>query len=149
MAQQLASAGTAVDSDTACAVLCCDAQAAVPCPVDSKAWLKTAPRGAYTTARTIDRDNVFMLSAHVQRLATSANLMAEADSKDNDSCSVRVQAALLNADELRPRVVCCARAALTALAKQQAGLGKAPGEVRVVWHLFFACQPPLRCVRPP
>lgn len=36
--------------------------------------------GAYTTARTVDGGRlVFKLSSHIQRLATSANLMMDAD----------------------------------------------------------------------
>lgn len=37
--------------------------------------------GAYTTARTMNGDLVFMLSSHIQRLATSANLMMDADAR--------------------------------------------------------------------
>jgi branched-subunit amino acid aminotransferase/4-amino-4-deoxychorismate lyase len=37
------------------------------------------PAGAYTTARTVQGNLVFKLSSHVQRLATSANLMMDAD----------------------------------------------------------------------
>jgi hypothetical protein len=38
--------------------------------------------GAYTTARTVEQQRlVFKLSSHIQRLATSANLMMDADSK--------------------------------------------------------------------
>lgn len=35
--------------------------------------------GAYTTARTVQGNLVFKLSSHIQRLATSANLMVDAD----------------------------------------------------------------------
>lgn len=35
--------------------------------------------GAYTTARTVNGNLVFKLSSHIQRLATSANLMIDAD----------------------------------------------------------------------
>lgn len=54
---------------------------AQPCSVNSKTWLQTAPRGAYTTARTVQSTRVFKFTSHVERLATSANLMAANDAE--------------------------------------------------------------------
>ncbi|KAL4458753.1 hypothetical protein ABPG75_013618 [Micractinium tetrahymenae] len=48
----------------------------LPCSLPSGAWLEAAPRGAYTTARTVGGgSSVFELSFHIQRLASSAALM--------------------------------------------------------------------------
>jgi len=41
----------------------------------AKEWLATAPRGAYTTARTVGRDRVLLFSTHIERLASSAASM--------------------------------------------------------------------------
>lgn len=59
----------------------------VPCKVTSGQWLATAPRGAYTTARTVRGNLVFKLSSHIQRLATSANLMMDADMRVSQSAA--------------------------------------------------------------
>ena len=61
----------------------CQGGACAPCDLSSGQWLQSAPRGAYTTARTAGRGRVFELSHHVDRLATSALLMMQAD------CQVR------------------------------------------------------------
>jgi hypothetical protein len=44
-------------------------------PADAKAFLESRPRGAYTTARTVQGTRIFELQAHIERLATTANLM--------------------------------------------------------------------------
>lgn len=59
----------------------------VPCEATSGQWLAMAPRGAYTTARTVDGNLVFKLSSHIQRLATSANLMMDADMRVSQSAA--------------------------------------------------------------
>lgn len=50
-----------------------------PTDVTSEQWLRAAPRGAYTTSRTVGGDAVFDLQQHVDRLSTSATLMHEED----------------------------------------------------------------------
>jgi hypothetical protein len=45
---------------------------------------RVAPAGAYTTARTVGGSRVFELTHHINRLASSIQLMMEAD------CQVRV-----------------------------------------------------------
>jgi hypothetical protein len=52
---------------------------AVPCELGEKEWLAQAPRGAYTTARTVGGTSIFKLSPHITRMANSARLMMEAD----------------------------------------------------------------------
>jgi hypothetical protein len=81
---QSGSSSTAVG--TAPVVLVHDSQV-VPCEATSGQWLATAPRGAYTTARTVQGNLVFKLSSHIQRLATSANLMIDADMRVSQSVS--------------------------------------------------------------
>ena len=44
-------------------------------------WLSAAPRGAYTTARTVDQTSVFELDFHVKRLASSVSMMMEDDAQ--------------------------------------------------------------------
>ncbi len=78
----------------------------IPCTTPADSWLKAAPRGtqficmvdvcpnrraisrsagtcagAYTTARTVNRDAVFELDAHIKRLASSCQQMLENDAK--------------------------------------------------------------------
>lgn len=49
------------------------------CSVPGSQWLLQAPRGAYTTARTVNHTSVLKLTAHIKRLSTSAKLMLAAD----------------------------------------------------------------------
>lgn len=56
------------------------------CDVTSEEWLREAPRGAYTTSRTVGGNAVFDLTQHIDRLSSSANLMHE------DDISVRFRA---------------------------------------------------------
>lgn len=78
----------------------------ITCTSPADSWLKAAPRGtqcicvvdvcltrraisrstgtyvgAYTTARTVNRDAVFELDAHIKRLASSCQQMLENDAK--------------------------------------------------------------------
>lgn len=77
-----------------------------PCSQSSGAWLQAAPRGAYTTARTVgDGTLVLKLSSHVQRLAQSANLMAQADAQLVTNEGAPPPA--FTAQQLRPRVLSC------------------------------------------
>ena len=67
------------ESEAAPCVLVCNGEAAA-CAQRAGEWLQAAPRGAYTTARTVGGgERVLKLSSHVQRLAVSANLMLDAD----------------------------------------------------------------------
>eukprot|EP00892_Ulva_mutabilis_P003473 jgi/Ulvmu1/1498/UM011_0228.1 len=61
-------------------------------------WLRDAPRGAYTTARTVNRTKVFDLTFHINRLAESAALMGK-----SDNCNA--PSALTNVETLRPMVI--------------------------------------------
>lgn len=87
-----------------------------PCTATSGTWLTTAPRGAYTTARTVQHSLVFKLSSHIQRLATSANLMVDADTRAADHLSADIP--LFHSDVLRPLVVDSMQAAVQQLRRQ-------------------------------
>lgn len=80
----------------------------------SEEFLKHAPRGAYTTARTVAADTVFELSFHVRRLAESATLMINADEQAGQPAALTATQRQQVGDEawLRPRVVDAMRAAL-------------------------------------
>jgi Amino-transferase class IV len=65
---------------------------------EAKAMLSAYPRGAYTTARTVNVASVFEFEAHVERMAQSAELMlAEEQSAKAQAC-----ADLVDAKRLRP-----------------------------------------------
>jgi Amino-transferase class IV len=65
---------------------------------DAKGMLSAYPRGAYTTARTVNVASVFEFEAHVERMAQSADLMlAEQQSSQAQAC-----ADLVDAKKLRP-----------------------------------------------
>ncbi|WIA18133.1 hypothetical protein OEZ85_009609 [Tetradesmus obliquus] len=118
----------------------------VPCEASSKEWLKHAPRGAYTTARTMRGDLVFMLSSHVQRLATSANLMVDADARAADHLAADTP--LFHSDSLRPLVVDSMRVAVQQLAQQQQQQhGGQRGEAKLTLLLTWggSGQPDLWC----
>eukprot|EP00877_Chromochloris_zofingiensis_P005401 jgi/Chrzof1/14862/Cz09g18240.t1 len=85
---------------------------AQPCSVNSKTWLQTAPRGAYTTARTVQSTRVFKFTSHVERLATSANLMAANDAEASGR-HIAHCAAAFTAEQLRPKVLTSMRAAVS------------------------------------
>eukprot|EP00898_Chlorokybus_atmophyticus_P008313 jgi/Chlat1/8483/Chrsp80S07930 len=96
----------AVDPKTA-VVLVKDRQP-VPCDQGAGDFLRTAPRGAYTTVRTVEGNAVFEFDFHVNRLAESARLMMEADAKaanqDPDHI-VSLHHDLVQAEKVRPRVI--------------------------------------------
>ncbi|KAF6258830.1 aminotransferase [Scenedesmus sp. NREL 46B-D3] len=117
----------------------------VPCEASAKEWLKSAPRGAYTTARTMRGDLVFMLSSHVQRLATSANLMMDADARAADHLSS--EPPLSHSDTLRPLVAGCMRAAVQELSQRVQQQGSQPGEAKLTLLLTWGSsgQPDLWC----
>mmetsp|Transcript_30970 Transcript_30970/g.38241 ORF Transcript_30970/g.38241 Transcript_30970/m.38241 type:complete len:99 (+) Transcript_30970:84-380(+) len=53
---------------------------------NAKDWLSSAPRGAYTTARTVCRNSVFEFESHVERLSESTLLiLRESAGDDEDS----------------------------------------------------------------
>lgn len=76
--------------------------------VPSSEWLKHAPRGAYTTARTVNQKSVFELSFHVQRLAETARLM----SNDANGAGAPVPEELVNVELLRPKALATLKAAI-------------------------------------
>jgi thiol oxidase len=94
--------------------------ALVPCSQSAAAWLQGAPRGAYTTARTVGPDaaRVLKLGSHIARLAASANLMLDAD---ETLVTSRTTAPRFSADALRPGVVACIAAAMAAMRARQSG----------------------------
>mmetsp|Transcript_12386 Transcript_12386/g.14220 ORF Transcript_12386/g.14220 Transcript_12386/m.14220 type:complete len:305 (-) Transcript_12386:532-1446(-) len=47
-----------------------------------KEWLDSAPRGAYTTARTVSKHSVFEFESHINRLLESASLMQVEEESD-------------------------------------------------------------------
>jgi thiol oxidase len=51
----------------------------VPCTMNAKEVVLALPRGAYTTARTVNVTSVFEFDTHVTRLAQSSALMRAAD----------------------------------------------------------------------
>ncbi|KAL0055823.1 hypothetical protein WJX82_004738 [Trebouxia sp. C0006] len=86
----------------------------IPCTSPADSWLKAAPRGAYTTARTVNRDAVFELDAHIKRLASSCQQMLDNDAKAGDQHPSEELNKLSDATHLRPRVVASLAAAVQA-----------------------------------
>eukprot|EP00887_Chlorella_sp_A99_P006550 scaffold3.g6550.t1 len=93
-------------------------QEAAPCSAASGAWLEVAPRGAYTTARTVGGSSVFELSFHIERLASSARLMLDASVSEHREHAVALRAlhsgTAGDPHWLRPRVLASLRAAVAA-----------------------------------
>ncbi|KAG5191178.1 aminotransferase [Tribonema minus] len=54
----------------------------LPATQDAKSMLSVYPRGAYTTARTVDFRSVFEFDAHVERMAQTSKLMLVQSGKD-------------------------------------------------------------------
>ncbi|KAL3130478.1 hypothetical protein ABBQ38_008295 [Trebouxia sp. C0009 RCD-2024] len=84
----------------------------VPCSSPADLWLKAAPRGAYTTARTFEQDKVFELTAHINRLASSCQQMLQHDSQEDGKQHSAEVDQLSDASQLRPRVVSSLKAAV-------------------------------------
>ena len=127
--------------------------APVECALPAGAWLEAAPRGAYTTARTVgpEGDRVLKLASHIERLALSANLMAAADAQTVTAASAAADATssgdgdgggdgggaaapapqqqqpLFSAEQLRPHVVACLGAAIAAFRRGDCGGGSGSG----------------------
>lgn len=91
----------------------------VPCTQTSGEFLSSAPRGAYTTGRTVDRNAIFEFEFHVQRLATSVKLMLEADGKSVPTSLLPV----VEITTLRPQILASLRAAMRDYT--------APGEIKL------------------
>ncbi|KAI8464193.1 MAG: hypothetical protein J3K34DRAFT_123071 [Monoraphidium minutum] len=102
----------------------------VACAEGAGAWLQAAPRGAYTTARTVgDGARVLKLSSHVARLAQSATLMAQADSQL--VTSEGPPGPSFSPEQLRPCVLSCVGATIAAFregACAGGGAGAAPAQ---------------------
>lgn len=79
-------------------------------PADAKAFLESRPRGAYTTARTVQGTRVFELQAHIERLATTASLMWGGGGEGGEAPVL--PELLVNPTLLRPLVVQTLRAAM-------------------------------------
>lgn len=86
----------------------------IPCTSPADSWLKAAPRGAYTTARTVNRDAVFELDAHIKRLASSCQQMLENDAKAGGQHPSEELNKLSDAAHLRPHVMASLAAAVQA-----------------------------------
>eukprot|EP00240_Pyramimonas_obovata_P006341 CAMPEP_0118927644 /NCGR_PEP_ID=MMETSP1169-20130426/5074_1 /TAXON_ID=36882 /ORGANISM="Pyramimonas obovata, Strain CCMP722" /LENGTH=304 /DNA_ID=CAMNT_0006869451 /DNA_START=315 /DNA_END=1229 /DNA_ORIENTATION=+ len=92
----------------------------LPCTQQSSVdFLSDAPRGAYTTGRTVGRNAIFEFEFHVQRLASSVKLMLEADGQSVPS----YLAPLVEIDTLRPLLLASLRAAMREYT--------APGEIKL------------------
>jgi hypothetical protein len=75
---------------------------------------RIAVEGAYTTARTVNRTSVFDLTFHINRLAETARLMAQAPAQPGvDQPSEKWTSELLSADSLRPLVIRTLRSAIS------------------------------------
>ncbi|KAA6428270.1 MAG: aminotransferase class [Trebouxia sp. A1-2] len=86
----------------------------ITCTSPADSWLKAAPRGAYTTARTVNRDAVFELDAHIKRLASSCQQMLENDAKAGGQHPSEELNKLSDAADLRPHVIASLTAAVQA-----------------------------------
>lgn len=89
--------------------------------------------GAYTTARTVNRDKVFDLTFHINRMAESAALMAAKD-------AIEAPYELVNAEALRPRVISSMKSAIQAFTQ---ACPEHQGEVKLTllshWQNGHAC----------
>ncbi|KAL0032443.1 hypothetical protein WJX77_000991 [Trebouxia sp. C0004] len=90
----------------------------IPCTSPADSWLKAAPRGAYTTARTVNRDAVFELDAHIKRLASSCQQMLENDAKAGGQHPSEELNKLADAANLRPHVIASLAAAVQAFRQE-------------------------------
>ncbi len=93
-------------------------EGAAPCALSSGAWLQQAPRGAYTTCRTVGgASSIFELSFHIDRLITSSKLMLASDAESHlpgaEEALERFSPAV-EAEILRPRVLHSLHSAIAA-----------------------------------
>jgi len=101
------------------------------CTLPSGAWLQQAPRGAYTTCRTVGgAASIFELSFHIDRLITSSNLMLASDAKLHlpgaEEALKRISPAV-ETGALRPRLL---RSLYDAIAAYREASGDTNGEVK-------------------
>ena len=88
-------------------VSCCGS--AAPSDVSAASFIRSHPRGPYTSARTVGFWSVLEFEAHVERIAQSTTLMLD------DASSLvphRAVPLLTSAAELRPRMMACVRRGL-------------------------------------
>ncbi|GAB5036388.1 thioredoxin-like protein [Nannochloropsis oceanica] len=135
---------TVARADTATAVTAASTEE------DARTYLERNPRGAYTTARTVQLSKIFELDAHVERLASTAALMWP----DQD-----LPADLVEAARLRPLVTSTLRAAMnhyrhTTVADPTLATTELKFTILLIWHsdtcliecLCHACAlPPRPC----
>ena len=99
-------------------IIASDLQPGVRTALSPGAWLEASPRGAYTTARTINHGrSVFELSFHIHRLATSAKLMLDSDVQEGQSGAEEIRhqyADALHEEAIRPRIIAALQHAITA-----------------------------------
>lgn len=89
----------------------------VPFPYQStQDFLLLGKRGAYTTARSVDRKAVFEFEAHVERLVKTTKLMLEAEGRTQEFISSHDD--LLSYDKLRPKIVDSISCGMKAFAAQ-------------------------------
>lgn len=99
--------------------------------LSAKAWLNTCPRGAYTTMRTVNKTRVYLLSFHLQRLATSARSIMM-----NDVCEHN-KATVIDTSTIQPRFLSVIQAGLRAYQESGvhcAGSKEARLTVLVYWE---------------
>jgi branched-subunit amino acid aminotransferase/4-amino-4-deoxychorismate lyase len=96
--------------------------AAAASDVTSKEFILKLPRGAYTTARTVGRSSVFELETHLERLATSAQLMMDDDAAKAAPTAGAAPAPPMTVDAvlLRQDVLASVRAAIASHAERSA-----------------------------
>ncbi|KAK9811374.1 hypothetical protein WJX72_002754 [[Myrmecia] bisecta] len=107
----------------------------IDCNKPSDTWLREAPRGAYTTARTVGQASVFELSFHLERLASSTRLMIQSDHKEQAHAVLQQHAELVDATLLRPKLLETVRAGIAAFCSRCPGFkGELKLTVLVTWH---------------
>lgn len=113
----------------------------VPCSAGAGPWLAQAPRGAYTTVRTVGGDSVFELTFHIERLASTAKLMMDADCQEGKPHARELAAEhawLCDAAALRPHAL---RALGAAAATYRAATGDARSELKLTALLTWGPDP--------
>jgi len=81
---------------------------------NAKDWLSSAPRGAYTTARTVCRNSVFEFESHVERLSESTLLiLRESAGDDEDSYRYLTEPA-----RIRPEVLSCVKESIKVFSEE-------------------------------
>ncbi|KAH7619119.1 putative branched-chain-amino-acid aminotransferase [Nannochloris sp. 'desiccata'] len=114
-----------------------------PCTLPSGAWLLQAPRGAYTTCRTVGgATSIFELSFHIDRLVTSSKLMLASDAESHlpgaEEALKRISPAV-ETEALRPRVL---HSLHDAIAAYREASGDTNGEVKCTILVTWATASP-------